>query len=89
MKREGPIYGITYVDFKTKCVFNGSDLGKEYGAKAILERFEYVEKQVQGQGLQSGLKRPKEGYNEEPISGMKNSLVDLLMQPEYSTGNQL
>lgn len=35
---EGLIYGITYVDHKTKCVFNGSDLGKQYSAKAILER---------------------------------------------------
>jgi hypothetical protein len=32
------IYGITYVDHKTKSVFNGSDLGKEYSAKAILEK---------------------------------------------------
>jgi hypothetical protein len=34
------IYGITYVDHKTKSVFNGSDLGKEYSAKAILEKCE-------------------------------------------------
>ena len=34
----GLIYGITYVDHTTKCVFNGSALGKEYSAKAILER---------------------------------------------------
>ncbi|MEP6749409.1 MAG: relaxase/mobilization nuclease domain-containing protein [Bacteroidota bacterium] len=33
--KEGIIYGITYVDHKTKCVFNGSDLGKAYSAKAI------------------------------------------------------
>ena len=36
--RENLIYGITYVDHKTKCVFNGSDLGKQYSAKAILEK---------------------------------------------------
>jgi hypothetical protein len=36
--KEGVLYGITYVDFKTKCVFNGSDLGKEYSAKRIQER---------------------------------------------------
>ena len=34
------IYGITYVDHQTKCVFNGSDLGKQYSAKSILERCE-------------------------------------------------
>jgi hypothetical protein len=36
--KDGVIYGVTYVDHKTKCVFNGSDLGKQYSAKAILEK---------------------------------------------------
>jgi hypothetical protein len=35
---EGILYGITYVDHTTKCVFNGSTLGKQYSAKAIQER---------------------------------------------------
>lgn len=35
---EGRIYGVTFVDNKTRSVFNGSDLGKPYGAKGILER---------------------------------------------------
>jgi hypothetical protein len=35
---EGRIYGLTYVDHHSKSVFNGSDLGKQYSAKAILER---------------------------------------------------
>ncbi len=36
--KEGIIYGLTYVDHRTKCVFNGSDLGKPYSAKGIQER---------------------------------------------------
>lgn len=35
---EGLIYGLTYVDHRSKTVFNGSDLGKGYSAKAILEK---------------------------------------------------
>jgi hypothetical protein len=35
---DGRVYGITFVDNQTKCVFNGSDLGKQYSAKAILDR---------------------------------------------------
>ena len=35
---DGVVYGLTYVDHKNKTVFNGSDLGKVYSAKAILER---------------------------------------------------
>jgi hypothetical protein len=34
----GQIYGVTYVDHAEKTVFNGSDLGKEYSAKRMLER---------------------------------------------------
>jgi hypothetical protein len=34
----GLVYGITYVDNRTKCVFNGSALGKPYSAKGIQER---------------------------------------------------
>lgn len=34
----GIVYGLTYIDHNTKCVFNGRDIGKEYSAKAILEK---------------------------------------------------
>jgi hypothetical protein len=38
--KDGLIYGMTYVDHRQKkqAVFNGSELGKGYSAKAILER---------------------------------------------------
>ncbi len=42
---QGDTYGITYVDFRTKCVFNGSDLGKEFSAKGILEQLRPEQKQ--------------------------------------------
>jgi len=35
---EGQLYGITYVDHKTRSVFNGSSLGKEFTAKGIQKR---------------------------------------------------
>ena len=35
---EGRIYGMTFIDLKTKCVYNGSDLGRQYSTNAILER---------------------------------------------------
>ena len=35
---KGFIYGITYVDHITKCVFNGSALGTEYAAQGLLHR---------------------------------------------------
>ncbi|RQO30400.1 relaxase [Taibaiella sp. KBW10] len=38
----GMVYGITYVHFETKSVFNGSALGKEYSAQGTLERLGIV-----------------------------------------------
>jgi len=43
---EGLTYGITFVDNKNKTVFNGSDLGKAYSAKAISEKFGNVDKPI-------------------------------------------
>ncbi len=37
----GLIYGITFVDHRNKCVFNGSQLGKEYSLAALQKRFLY------------------------------------------------
>ena len=39
---KGIIYGLTYIDHQNKCVFNGSDLGKQYSANAIQQRFNKV-----------------------------------------------
>lgn len=41
---EGIVYGITYIDQRSKCVFNGSDIGKEYSAKLILEKCKEIDK---------------------------------------------
>lgn len=36
--KEGLIYGITFIDFRSKAVFNGSDLGKSYSIAGIQEK---------------------------------------------------
>ena len=46
---QGILYGITYIDHQTKCVFNGSALGKQYSAKAIQQRC--LGKEVSGQDV--------------------------------------
>lgn len=35
---EGLVYGVTFVDHKSKSVFNGSTLGKEYSAKGLQDK---------------------------------------------------
>ncbi len=37
--KDGIVYGLTYVDHNSKCVFNGRDIGPGYSAKGILDRW--------------------------------------------------
>ncbi|MGC4038329.1 MAG: relaxase/mobilization nuclease domain-containing protein [Chitinophagaceae bacterium] len=46
INKEGIIYGVTYVDHKTKCVFNGSELGNGYSAKNLLEKCDRDENKI-------------------------------------------
>ena len=43
---QGQVYGLTFVDNKNKTVFKGSDLGKNYSAKAITERLSAQDKKI-------------------------------------------
>lgn len=36
--KDGKVFGITFVDHKKGCVFNGNALGKSYGATTLLQR---------------------------------------------------
>ena len=43
---EGRLYGITFVDNQTKCVFNGSDIGKQFSAASLQNRISNVDSEV-------------------------------------------
>ncbi|OJW81770.1 MAG: relaxase [Bacteroidetes bacterium 46-16] len=94
----GLLYGITYVDHQTKCVFNGSALGKQYSAKAIQERCQsrdeiYAALLPQaklkpadiGEPLQAKTPPMPETSHESniiPLKADEQSLLDILMKPE-------
>jgi hypothetical protein len=90
--KEGVIYGITYVDHQSKCVFNGSDLGKPYSAKIILERCN-----DQGRKLSVSLADEKKnslraemlvtGQPQLDSQEKKNSLIEILNGPEIITNS--
>lgn len=90
---DGIIYGITYVDHRTKCVFNGSLLGKRYSAKGILERCgEGKEIPAQHPGFvkqpsTKGLPRDEQNTSQQ---GQPNKdgvdLLETIMQPEHASG---
>ena len=89
---EGQLYGITYVDHTTKNVFNGSNLGKEYSAKAIEERCG-LKIAVEERNNQIHQKIPSTELLIEDLQYQKNYLtipdlvktLDLLMRSEYSS----
>lgn len=96
---EGQLYGITYIDFRSKCVFNGSTLGKSYSAKGILERLNIPQglistanrittdsnsiEKPSPQAFESNNKQ--EGFKSgADIIGADQSLIDTLLQHEYA-----
>lgn len=81
---EGRIYGITFVDNKSKVVFNGSDLGKRYGAKAILERLVTNKPtSVQHNTFEGSSEPQNPGVTIEQVSALEN-LIEA-KQYDFST----
>lgn len=83
---EGLIYGITYIDHTTKNVFNGSSLGKEYSAKAIIERCvntkipvksEWISKQLESFSSENSISKT---FNTSSLI----NLLDTLLKPEMA-----
>jgi Relaxase/Mobilisation nuclease domain len=96
---DGIIYGITYVDHQTKCVFNGSILGKQYSANGILERCGMSSEQTAQRHefvQQSRIQNLPESPGSELIHQVPKkegvSILETLLKPEYTSAyvpNQL
>jgi hypothetical protein len=80
---QGVIYGITYIDYKTKCIFNGSHLGKQYNANAIQQRCLPEYDIMKPEHLQSHSFNNKPESSSYAFSNVANPLENLL-QPEKS-----
>jgi len=88
--KEGIIYGITYIDHRTKSVFNGSALGKPYSANGIQERCILVASPVEQLKDSKGAGEEKKQSEKLTISQPPgkdkstndNSLLDTLMNPK-------
>ena len=79
---EGQLYGITYVDNKTRSVFNGSSLGKEFSAKGIQESCAMNILAIERK-YQSGLSTVSENFqNIELKVYVKENLADILLRGE-------
>jgi hypothetical protein len=89
---EGVIYGLTYVDHQTKCVFNGSTLGKQYSAKGVLERCgERKDFSLEKSSLQHSpgkINHQRVEALDLPVhqNSEKAGLLDVLLQPQNGSG---
>jgi len=82
LSKEGTIHGITYVDLKTKCVFNGSALGMKYSAKAILESI-HLKTGSDNPGAIISAQKPTSTLSKS-IIGPKNSDSQNTQQQDYT-----
>ncbi|AZI26448.1 relaxase [Pedobacter sp. G11] len=85
----GQVYGITYVDHNSRCVFNGSDLGKAYSAKGVLERIDKADLSESKQSNDQKDKLVRSRWSSEPAQDLAQSDYDkgllgtLLQRPDF------
>jgi len=92
----GQAFGITYVDHRHKTVFNGSDLGKAYSAKAILTSLNNQEKSTDA--LQMSIKnsqRSTHAVNKiditlklDDLRDAPSTLLQTLLKEQYDPSGQ-
>ena len=84
---EGLLYGITYIDHTSKCIYNGSTLGSSYAAKAIQERCEYVVIKSQNRVLNNSQhSKFQSTKNAAPFISAEQlqKIIDSIISPEYN-----
>ncbi|HEY1195539.1 relaxase/mobilization nuclease domain-containing protein [Flavobacterium sp.] len=80
--REGQLYGITYIDHKTRSVFNGSSLGKEFSAKGIQESCAMNILALERKYQKSNSTVSENIQNLELRKHVKENLADILLRVE-------
>nr|WP_067059963.1 relaxase/mobilization nuclease domain-containing protein [Mucilaginibacter sp. L294] len=98
---QGRIYGITFIDHRTKSVYNGNDLGTQYAAKALVERIsqtataalipvpetsqKVVTKEKQQPVSSSSPAKGNQVGSFKEPIDHEKSIIEQLMQAEYSS----
>ncbi|MFB3386573.1 relaxase/mobilization nuclease domain-containing protein [Flavobacterium sp. LAR06] len=79
---EGKLYGITFIDFKTQSVVNGSSLGKESSAKGIQESCAMNILAIEKKYQKSNSEVLENFQNIESQESVKENLADILLRGE-------
>jgi hypothetical protein len=83
---EGRLYGVTFIDHRSRTVLNGSALGKEFSANALSARFGGFADVGRREGLQPTLSASSPMGNEQVVSAPTSS-VDEIVTPFAPVGN--
>jgi hypothetical protein len=78
--KEGRIYGLTFIDNKQRCVFNGSDLGKEYSGQSLIYRLQ-DSKTGEREKLDMKFALPMEQSNQQQVDwkiGIPSTILNLM-----------
>ncbi|WP_286971941.1 relaxase/mobilization nuclease domain-containing protein [Flavobacterium sp. UBA4854] len=79
---EGKLYGITFIDFKTQSVVNGSSLGKEFSAKGIQKSCAMNILALERKYQKSNSTASEKFQNLESQEYVKENLSDILLRGE-------
>lgn len=89
---DGRIYGATFIDNENKAVFNGSDLGKEFSANPLNERFNQTpappdissasSAAPQNKTLSEPTDAPSQRHNDTGSENGSSELLDILLQSD-------
>jgi hypothetical protein len=71
----------TYIDFRTKCVFNGSDLGKEFSAKGIMDKCCQQQQVSTKNQVQKSQSTDLIAEKELSINNAKENILEPLLAP--------
>ena len=81
--KDGVLYGVTFVDHQNRCVWNGSDLGKQYSAKALQERcFKPEHTQAQKQTAADKQATAQSALTNTAADGQDSKLLEALLAVE-------
>lgn len=76
------VYGLTYVDHRTKSVFNGSDLGKDYSAAGIQKRIAEGQENIESKKAMLLQKSSQSSAILDKRKSEKQPLEELLQKQE-------
>ena len=80
---EGRLYGITFVDHRSKAVFNGSDLGKMYSAASLTGWFKHENDTLEKPNKDFQSKKFTDNFSGSASSDTNgDSLLDMLFKEE-------